>query len=700
MHRTSLFLIMTTAAALFAACGKDTIDLNGTTVFKADGAVIRYASFGSGEKPRFHAVRGLKGVDTEEPLEIVGVFPAGPEVLVAVTRKHGLYRISGLGKSFTRIDRGLPPEVVYPFKKKNVTKPVFSFAVSSDAKRVAIIVPSDLYLSRDGGSTFERLPLAGVKRYTEYLSVAIGPDRDGPILIGTSSNGVYVSRDGGATARRIRGGVPGEPTRTPNFLEEIRSLCFGGDGDTFYAGFGNGGGVYRGSVSRGMMEKIDMAPLFTYPDGDFYRVTSVNWTGGELFIGTNRNWRKVVRDGTARGIAPDGQTRDLFLNDESVIGARVGGRNLFFPGDYRPGRSFDPDRRALGKHAMYISYSFTQGENYAKLLKLLRYLTFNAVVMNLKDDYGSIRVPVSDPLIRQVPGSVNPYKNVLQTIKRLRSDGIYVIARQVCFKDEKVFQYLGNKYAVKNPGGLPFHKGPEKWVDGYSEFVWDYNIAVAKELQKAGVDEIQFDYIRFPDVRGEVDNRRFDFKKEHQTMREALASYLIKARAALTVPISIDLFGYNAIYQWGEWIGHDVSELSRYVDAISPMFYPSHYTGGYAASYGDRRIYYTIYLSCKRAKELAGGVILRPYIQAFYYRDNADKYCVDYIGWELDGLKDSGVADYIFWNDLSEYTILIRGLRKYRGMGEGPVPPEIRASIPKKLSFDAMVEKNNSETAP
>nr|HPL19171.1 putative glycoside hydrolase [Spirochaetota bacterium] len=548
MHRTSLFLIMTTAAALFAACGKDTIDLNGTTVFKADGAVIRYASFGSGEKPRFHAVRALKGVDTEEPLEIVGVFPAGPEVLVAVTRKHGLYRISGLGKSFTRIDRGLPPEVVYPFKKKNVTKPVFSFAVSSDAKRVAIIVPSDLYLSRDGGSTFERLPLAGVKRYTEYLSVAIGPDRDGPILIGTSSNGVYVSRDGGATARRIRGGVPGEPTRTPNFLEEIRSLCFGGDGDTFYAGFGNGGGVYRGSVSRGMMEKIDMAPLFTYPDGDFYRVTSVNWTGGELFIGTNRNWRKVVRDGTARGIAPDGQTRDLFLNDESVIGARVGGRNLFFPGDYRPGRSFDPDRRALGKHAMYISYSFTQGENYAKLLKLLRYLTFNAVVMNLKDDYGSIRVPVSDPLIRQVPGSVNPYKNVLQTIKRLRSDGIYVIARQVCFKDEKVFQYLGNKYAVKNPGGLPFHKGPEKWVDGYSEFVWDYNIAVAKELQKAGVDEIQFDYIRFPDVRGEVDNRRFDFKKEHQTMREALASYLIKARAALTAPISIDLFGYNAIY--------------------------------------------------------------------------------------------------------------------------------------------------------
>jgi hypothetical protein len=699
MHRKSAFLLLTITAALFLACGRDTIDLNGNAVFATDGAVIKYAAFAGDDKPRFHSIRALKGVDTAEPLEIVDVFPASGKDLVVVTRKHGLYKISSLGKSCERIDRGLPPEVIYPFKKKGITKPVISDSISADGRRIAMVVPCDVYLSRDGGRIFSRLPLAGVRRFTELISVALHPDMYDLILIGTSSNGVYYSRDGGATAQRIKTGVPGEPTRSPNFLEEIRSLCFGGDSDTFYAGFGNGGGVYRGSISKGIMEKIDMPSLFTYPDGDFYRVTSVNWTNGSLLIGTNRNWRKIVSAGPAGGVL-NGQVRDLFLRDDKVISVRTGGRHLSIQRDYRPGRDFEPDRRALGKHAMYISYSFTQGDNYGKLLKFLRHLKFNAVVMNLKDDYGSIRVPVSDPFIKQVPGSVNPYKNVLKTIKKLQSDGIYVIARQVCFKDDKVYQYLNNKYTVKNPGGFPFHKGPEKWVDGFSEFVWDYNIAVAKELEKAGVDEIQFDYIRFPDVRGEIDNRRFDFQKKNQTMREALASFLIKARAALRTPISIDLFGYNAIYQWGEWIGHDVSELSRYVDVISPMFYPSHYTGGYAAGYGDRRIYYTIYLSCKRARELAGGVHLRPYIQAFYYKDNADKYCVDYIGWELDGLKNSGVKDYIFWNDLSEYTILIRGLRKYRGMGEGPVPPEIRATVPRKLPFDTMVEKNNSAGAP
>jgi hypothetical protein len=92
-------------------------------------------------------------------------------------------------------------------------------------------------------------------------------------------------------------------------------------------------------------------------------------------------------------------------------------------------------------------------------------------------------------------------------------------------------------------------------------------------------------------------------------------------------------------------------------------------------------------------------VLLRPYIQAFYYKDNSDGYCVDYIGWELDGIKNSGMSDYIFWNDLSEYTILIRGLRKYRGMGGGPLAPEVRASIPKKLPFDTMVRKKDEPDA-
>jgi hypothetical protein len=684
------------AAGLLFACGNPKFDLTGHVIFMTDGAVIKYAAFSGNEKPGFHSLRSMKDLPDAAAIEIVDVIPLSAEDLLVITRKHGLYKISSLGKTRERIDRGLPPEVIYPFTARGITKPIINHSVSRDAKRIAVIVPCDAYLSVDGGHSFTRLPLAGVRRFTELISVALHPVNEKLIIIGTSSNGIYYSRDGGITAQRIKAGMPGEPTHTPNFLEEIRSLCFGEDDDTFYAGLGNGGGVYRGSLSRGMLEAIGDPGLRTYPDGDFYRVTSVNRLKGSLLIGTNRKWRKILNPGPSKEASPiNGHISALFLNNDDVISAHTGGAHISFLREYQPGREFEPDKRALGKHAMYISYSFTQKDNYTRLMNLLRHLKLNAVVINLKDDYGSIRVPVSDPFIKQVPGSVNPYINVLQTIRRLKSDGIYVIARQVCFKDDKVYGFQENRYAVKNLAGFPFHKGPEKWVDGFSEFVWDYNIAIAKELEKAGVDEIQFDYIRFPDIRGENDNRKFDFKRDNQTMREALASFLKKARAALRLPISIDIFGYNAIYQWGEWIGQDVTELSRYVDAISPMFYPSHYTGGYAAGYGMKRIYYTIYLSCKRARELSGGVLLRPYIQAFYYKDNSDGYCVDYIGWELDGITNSGMKDYIFWNDLSEYTILIRGLRKYRGMGEGPVPPAIKEYIPKKLPFDSMVERKD-----
>jgi hypothetical protein len=277
---------------------------------------------------------------------------------------------------------------------------------------------------------------------------------------------------------------------------------------------------------------------------------------------------------------------------------------------------------------------------------------------------------------------------------RLHKDGIYVIGRQVVFKDSYLYDYDKHKYAVKHLDGSPLRKGPEKWVDAYSEFVWDYNIAAARAIAAAGVDEIQFDYIRFPDLKKNVlKNSHYDFQKKGQTMREALLSFLKKAQAKLVVPISIDLFGYQAVYKFGRWIGQDITEMAAQVDVVSPMFYPSHYGGGYAAGYPGKEIYYTIKLSCKRAQELLNGAILRPYIQAFYYKDNADNYCVDYIGWELDGLKDSHTNDFIFWNDLHEYVILVKGMRQYLGDKKLPTAAGIRAALPQKKRFSSILEK-------
>jgi hypothetical protein len=684
-------LLLSGACILTFACVKQGINLKNPAIFTAEGAEITCESFGGSAHSRtINALDGLPGADS---IEIVDVVPLAGNHLLVMTRSHGLYRVSVNSRACERIDQGLPPEVIYPFHSTVSTKPIVSHSISRDAQRILAIVPSAAYLSDDGGHMFHKIPLKGIKRYTELISGALHPTDGRLIIIGTSSSGVYYSGDGGITARRIRAGIPGEPAGSPNFLEEISALCFGRDGDEFYAGFGNGNGVYRGSLSRGSLEKLDAPGLFTYPDGDFYRVTSLNYIGGSLLIRTDKGWFKIIAVTAHKRDRADGRFLGHAMKSKNLVSAFVHGTLLSFPARYLPKRSFEPDPRARDRRALYISYSFTQRGNYARLIRLLRRLGLNAVVINLKDDYGTIRVPVSDPLIRQVPGSVRPYVNVIGTIKQLRNDGIYVIARQVCFKDEKLYGFRDHRYAVKSAAGTPFRKGPEKWVDAYSEFVRDYNIAAARGIERAGADEVQFDYVRFPDVKGARDSRRFDFRREGQTMREALASFLKKARESVRIPIAIDLFGYTAINHWGEWIGQDVSELSRYVDVLSPMFYPSHYTGGYAEGYGARRIFYTVYLSCKRARELSGGVILRPYIQAFYYKDNSDGYCPEYIGMELDAVKKSGLGGYMFWNDLSEYTVLIRGLRKYRGLGDWPVPVNIKSLVPNKLPFKEMVEK-------
>ena len=582
--------------------------------------------------PRFFGMGAAQWLSRDPDFRVIGTIPDGDEDVLIITERHGIYLLHNFGERVTRVDSGLPREIVYPYTRKDRTKPVAAFSVSADRRAVALIVPSALYLSVNGGRRFARRECRGLKRYTELLTVAVHPRQKDILLLGSSTGGIYYSTDGGLTVKNIRNGVPGEPVKTPNFLEEVRSLCFGGDDDTFYAGFGNGNGIYRGSISRGFLERIDIPGLRTYPDGDFHRVDSLSYAAGVLWIGTNRGGRKAyLVDGNA-------YRRERAFADYAVknVLSRTDGMSLYWK-DYRITmnrkddlqRDFSPPESVKGKRGLYISYSFTQGDNYPKLLSLLRHLRLNAVVINMKDDYGRLRVPSKNPLLLAT-GAVMPYRNIVKTIARLKRDGVYVIARHVTFLDERLYRYRNFTYAMKSRfGGRPFEKGPEMWVDAFSDFAQDYNIETARAIADAGADEIQFDYIRFPDVRGDMDSRGFHYRKEGQTMREALVSFLKKAKERLRVPISIDLFGFNAIYKWGEWIGQDITEMSRYVDAVSPMFYPSHYTGGFAIHYGDRRIYYTILLSCKRLQELTRGVHYRPFLQAFYYRENEDGYCVD-----------------------------------------------------------------------
>jgi peptidoglycan/xylan/chitin deacetylase (PgdA/CDA1 family) len=83
----------------------------------------------------------------------------------------------------------------------------------------------------------------------------------------------------------------------------------------------------------------------------------------------------------------------------------------------------------------------------------------------------------------------------------------------------------------------------ESEAGGFSHEVWQHNLDVAEEAARMGFDEIQFDYVRFPDASG----LRFALPNTRGNRTAAIVGFLQAARARLApynVFVSADIFGY------------------------------------------------------------------------------------------------------------------------------------------------------------
>ena len=343
--------------------------------------------------------------------------------------------------------------------------------------------------------------------------------------------------------------------------------------------------------------------------------------------------------------------------------------------------------KANGKKAIYASaYQCRNMEGINKFKKIVKDRNMNALVIDMKDDYGYLRYQTKDPLLLE-KGTVSNYAIDLEKfIDEFKKENIYLVARIVTFKDRCLTKYANGKYAVwdsknnkvwtgikgyedivdeeGNITGTETQYYDEHWVDPYSEEVWEYNIAVAKELIARGFDEIQFDYIRFPTDGLNLYNAKYRWQDKGMDKESALISFLSYARENIDAPIGIDIYGANGWYRSGTRTGQDSELLSEYVDVIGPMFYPSHFEQTFLnyAPYADRtyRIYY--YGSFRNTIMCRNRSIIRPWVQSFYLGVSYDKqyYDEDYIRKEFFGVRDSINRGYMCWNNSGEYGITPR----------------------------------------
>ena len=197
----------------------------------------------------------------------------------------------------------------------------------------------------------------------------------------------------------------------------------------------------------------------------------------------------------------------------------------------------------------------------------------------MKDENGDVAFVRGAPRLARATGAAKPYYDPRRAARKIHKAGLYLIGRIVTFQDPAVSEKRPG-LALHNPDGSLWHtNGGLGWLNPYDHRVWAYDVAIAKAAVRAGFDEIQFDYVRFPSD-GDVSAIRYPVRTNASKAKTitSFVRYASHRLHALHARVSVDVFGLAATRDLG--IGQKPQRLARYTDAVYPMVYPSHFNAG------------------------------------------------------------------------------------------------------------------------
>ena len=331
-----------------------------------------------------------------------------------------------------------------------------------------------------------------------------------------------------------------------------------------------------------------------------------------------------------------------------------------------------PVARDFEVRAVYLTGVMAGSDKGLKIIRRWQELGGNAVVFDVKDSDGSVNIPFDHPLAGSHHIAIHDLPKFTHF---LHSQGMHAIARVAIFRDERLV-VAHPELAVKShkTGQAWRENGKLVWTDPSQPKVQEYDIALAKKAAEAGVDEVQFDYVRFP-AEGDQKDASFVFQTEHPTWHrsEVIADFLKHAYAELHptgVLLSLDVFGIMA---WQRPVdlahtGQDIVLMAKYCDVLSPMIYPSHFFGMDGIAHPGDAPEHFIGESMKRFELITKGsdVVIRPWLQAFRWRTST--YSPKYIEVQVQTAKQTGGIGFLFWNASNDYS------KPYAAM------PEMRAA--------------------
>lgn len=310
--------------------------------------------------------------------------------------------------------------------------------------------------------------------------------------------------------------------------------------------------------------------------------------------------------------------------------------------------------------AVYLTGIMAASDHGLSIVRHWREVGGNAVVFDIKDSDGTVNIPFESPLLG--PHHV-AFQDLSKYVAFLHSQNMHAIARVAIFRDERLVKAHPELAVHSHRTGKPWLENNKLvWTDPSQPKVQEYNIALAMKAIDAGVDEVQFDYVRFPTESDQKD-ATFLFQTEHPTWKRAdvIADFLKRAYAQIHpkgVLLSLDVFG---VMGWQRPVdlnhtGQDIVRMAKYSDVISPMIYPSHFFGMDGIAHPGDAPEHFIGESMDRFVKITqgSGAVIRPWLQAFHWRTKT--YSPDYIKVQVLTAKNHGGVGFLFWNAANDYS--------------------------------------------
>lgn len=340
---------------------------------------------------------------------------------------------------------------------------------------------------------------------------------------------------------------------------------------------------------------------------------------------------------------------------------------------------------------IFVTGPMAGTSNMDNLISLVEETELNAMVIDIKNDEGRVTYNMQMPAVQNIGSNIRYIQDMEALVAKCKEKNIYLVARIVAFKDP----FLADakpEWCIHNSDGSIFQdKDGLAWLNPYNQEVWEYLLAIAKEALHIGFDEIQFDYIRFSTDSG-MDSADFGpdgAEKDRQEIITDFAAYAAEKVHEAGGIVSADVYGMVIDSEVDQRIvGQNYVELSKHLDYISPMVYPSHYGPyNYNIPIPDAEPYQLVLTALQSSKKVLSGIPattvsgnsekeytaeelaallpmegvcaqVRPWLQDFTatWVKGHIPYGAEEIRAQIQAVYDAGYEEWILWNASNRYT--------------------------------------------